>query len=218
MKTYNLPIDERPLEKIYNGQLKSIPNAELISIIMGSEDNIDIGRKIIKHYGSYENLREASLRELCQNNKIHKKQAAKIMAALEISRRIQDSFKKGNILLNTPKKIVNFIRPKLFSSHQEILYILFLSNSNHLKGLIEFSRGTDNEIHIYLKELMKTILNGYSSNIVLIHNHIENILKVSSEDINFTKQILERCRYFNLRLLDHYIVSKSHYLSIMDQI
>ena len=220
----NFP-EENVQNRIFKRSINELSNAELLAMILGDEtnemifqENIKKSRKILKRYGSYENLREATSDELCGYEGVNKVKANRILCVLEISRRMYNSFYNPSPLLDNEEKIVNFIKPRIFSSRQEILYLLFLSNSLHLKGIIEFSRGTDNEVHFYMKELMRTVLNGYSSNVILIHNHIEKYPEPSKEDLEITEAIFERCQFFDIRLLDHFLVSRDSYISLGENI
>ena len=210
--------EETLRSKIRRGKMDEMSHAELLAVVIGEggDERVDVDRSrgLLRRYGSYENLREALYSELCSYEGMDEDKTEKVLCLLEISKRIYESFYNPNPLLDREKKIVEFIKPKIFSSRQEILYILFLSNSLHLKGIIEFARGTDNAVHFYIKELMRVILNGYSSNVVLVHNHIEKFPEASEEDQEVTQKVYERCVYFELRLLDHFVIGREGYVSM----
>ena len=216
-KIHSKILYKRIIEKISKGLTKELSDEELLAIVLdtykGSEP-IKIGHYLLSHYSLYENILHASIEELISKFGLSKKQSMRILAALEMAKRLHDSYRKEAPLLNTTKKIIDYIRPIAIANSKEVLYILFLNNSLHLKGFIDYIHGTDNEIHIYIRELIKTILKGYSANIVLVHNHLEKYPEATLEDITITRHIKEKCEYFNIRLLEHFIISENGYISL----
>ncbi|MGC9341162.1 MAG: JAB domain-containing protein [Bacteroidales bacterium] len=55
-----------------------------------------------------------------------------------------------------------------------------------------------------------------ASAIILAHNHPSWSLTVSEADKNITRKINEALKLFDVALLDHLIITKSQYVSIME--
>jgi len=54
-------------------------------------------------------------------------------------------------------------------------------------------------------------------NIILCHNHPSGSLKPSRADEELTKKIEEAAGYFDIKVLDHIIVSEEGYYSFADE-
>lgn len=83
---------EKPRERLQKKGVSSLSNAELLAIILetGSktESVVDLANKVISKFVDISEMREASLQELMQIKGIGLAKAAKVLAAIEISKRI----------------------------------------------------------------------------------------------------------------------------------
>jgi DNA repair protein RadC len=63
-----------------------------------------------------------------------------------------------------------------------------------------------------------TALKAAATGIVLCHNHPSGNLQPSSADIEITKKIESACKFLDIKLLDHIIISPSGgYYSFIDE-
>jgi DNA repair protein RadC len=53
--------------------------------------------------------------------------------------------------------------------------------------------------------------------IVLSHNHPSGSLRPSRSDEELTRKIIEAARYFDIKVIDHIIVSEEGYYSFADE-
>ncbi|HBE02002.1 MAG: hypothetical protein A2096_01375 [Spirochaetes bacterium GWF1_41_5] len=215
-----LPAADQPVFKILDNRIGELSDSELLAVIIGNGTRgvnaIDIGRMIINKFYGIANITKLDLPELCAIKGINKKKASKILAAIELSRRVNNKADQIGIRLDYTEKIFEYMRHKFKGYTREALFVLFLNHSLHLKFEMEFSTGTDNEIIIYVRELIRIILKSNYSNIILVHNHLEKLPVPTSEDLRLTKEIRERCRYFDINLLDHIVVGEQGYCSLME--
>jgi len=65
--------------------------------------------------------------------------------------------------------------------------------------------------------ILKKALEEDAVSIILCHNHPSGNLKPSSADQQLTKKIKEAAAYFDIKLLDHIIVSDEGYFSFADE-
>ena len=65
--------------------------------------------------------------------------------------------------------------------------------------------------------ILKKALEENAVSLVLCHNHPSGSLKPSRQDEEITKKIKEAARYFDIKVLDHIIVSDSGYFSFADE-
>ena len=65
--------------------------------------------------------------------------------------------------------------------------------------------------------IIKKALDILATGIVICHNHPSGTLKPSTADEQITKKIKEGCSYFDIRLLDHIILTETGFYSFMDE-
>mgnify|MGYP001798031585 CR=1 FL=1 len=65
--------------------------------------------------------------------------------------------------------------------------------------------------------ILKKALEQDSTAIVLCHNHPSGNLKPSKADEELTLKIKEAAKYFDIKVMDHIIVSEDGYYSFADE-
>ena len=67
------------------------------------------------------------------------------------------------------------------------------------------------------RQLLKKALEEDATSIVLSHNHPSGSLKPSRADEELTRKIKEAAKYFDIKVIDHIIVSEEGYYSFADE-
>ena len=99
----------------------------------------------------------------------------------------------------------------------ETFKVLLLNNGNKVKGVYQASSGGITGTLVDLRILFAVILKSLSVAIILAHNHPAGTLSPSDADIQLTKKIQKAAQLFDIRVLDHLIISPTgDYFSFMD--
>jgi len=100
---------------------------------------------------------------------------------------------------------------------QETFKVIYLDNSNNVKGIVNHSKGGITCSQLDIRIIMATALKSLSVAIILAHNHPSGSLKPSKADILITEKIVAAAAYFDINILDHIIVSpEKKYFSFKD--
>ena len=75
--------------------------------------------------------------------------------------------------------------------------------------------GTDNFVFIKAKDIARQAILNECSKVILVHNHPSNIVQPSKTDLLMTNTIQAALDLFKIELLDHIVVGKDDYYSIM---
>jgi len=97
---------------------------------------------------------------------------------------------------------------------REHLLFIGLDIKNNIRNITLLGVGTSCDVVIDSKEIIRTALFSASDNVVLVHNHPSNDLEPSKADIHLTNVTNEMLKVFNIKLLDHIIVTEKDYISI----
>lgn len=73
----------------------------------------------------------------------------------------------------------------------------------------EETEGSINASIVDPKEIIKEATIKSASSIILVHNHPSGDAKPSDEDIKITNSIINACKLFDIKVLDHIIVGKN---------
>lgn len=138
---------------------------------------------------------------------------------------IRISYKEKASTLNSPTIKCSADTAELLFEHwnkdtiglQESFKVLLLNNSNKVKGIYELSTGGITGTMVDLRILFAVILKSLSVGIILSHNHPSNKLRPSNADKNLTEKIKKAAGYFDIKILDHLIITPNgKYYSFAD--
>ncbi len=100
----------------------------------------------------------------------------------------------------------------------ETFKLMLLNNSNKVKGIFELSKGGITGTLVDVRILFAIVLKTLSTAIILGHNHPSGNLKPSESDKKLTQKIKKASEMFDVKLLDHIIISPyGDYFSFADE-
>jgi DNA repair protein RadC len=207
----DLPDDDRPREKLARLGASALDNAELLALFIGSGNSeknaIEIGRDILKHFGSINALGGAGFDELRTCPGIGPARASKLAAIFELGARVaREQIPQST--LDCPELIHEAFAPQLaWLPHEKLLIATVDSRLRHT-GTIEISSGTLNETSAHPREVLRPVMLRNAYGFVLIHNHPSGDPTPSHPDREFTKRLIEAADLLQLRFVDHVIIGR----------
>lgn len=214
--------DDKPREKLLSKGASSLSNAELIAILIGSGTKnisaLELSKEILHlSDNNINSLGKKSISELIKHKGIGTAKAITIVAALELGKR-----RKAEDILNQNKitksiDVFNVFLPFLGDINHEEFWILTLNRSNKIIKKHKISQGGLSSTIIDNKLIFNLVLSDLASSIVLCHNHPSGNLNPSNNDIEITKKITEAAKLFDIKVLDHIIVTQTNYYSFADE-
>jgi DNA repair protein RadC len=218
----NWAADDRPREKLLSKGAEVLSNSELIAILInnGSKDKsaVDLAKEVLK-LGS-DNLNELgklTLKDFQQIKGIGEAKAITIAAALELGRRRQASPTLDKTIVQSSKDIAQYLKAILKDFTYEVFAVLFLNRANKINHFEIISRGGITGTVADPRIILKKALEQDATSIVLSHNHPSGSLKPSRADEELTQKIKEAAKYFDIKVIDHIIVSEEGYYSFADE-
>ncbi len=100
---------------------------------------------------------------------------------------------------------------------KEIFAVLFLNRANRVIALETVSEGGITGTVVDIRIILKKAVLHDAVSIVLCHNHPSGNLQPSRADELITQKIKEAAAFFDIRLLDHIIVSTDGHYSFADE-
>lgn len=136
---------------------------------------------------------------------------------IEIQKKPPKDYKK-DIKIKSTNDVVQLEEVKeIRNAMQENMILIGLDRTNNIRTLKLMGLGTNKNIEIDSKDILRMALMSGSDKIILVHNHPSNSLKASSEDLHFTNITSKFLQVFNLELLDHIIVTENEHLSMVSE-
>lgn len=101
---------------------------------------------------------------------------------------------------------------------QESFVVMFLNRQNQVKGIKRLFVGGIASTIIDIRLIFSVALKSTSTGILLAHNHPSGCLQPSQQDIHLTKRIRSGCEIFDIKLVDHLILSPfNNYFSMAEE-
>ncbi len=222
MKVKEIPLDDRPREKLLLRGAQSLTDAELIAILlrtgMKGISVIEIAQQLVKKYTNLAQLATQSAKSLQKNLSVGKDKAATLLAAFEISRRVESQSKWfSNQIITTPEDIADIFIPLLRDEVKEKFIVISLNSANKIIRYNTISVGNLTSSVVHPREVYKIAIENNSASIILIHNHPSGNSEPSRADIQITKKLIEAGKILDIQVFDHIIIGGNKYYSFVEK-
>lgn len=221
MKIKDLPINERPYERLEKYGPEVLSDAELLAIIIktGTKEKtaVQIAQEIFSY--DYENngvtfLRNYSLEQLSNIKGIGKVKAIQLKALGEISVRL--SYKKpiAKKKITTPEDASLLVMVEMKDLKTETIRTILLDKQNQVLRVVTNCIGGLNSVAIEAKELFKEPIKSSAAKIIIVHNHPSGSITPSKNDIEFTRSMCEVGNLIGIEIIDHIIIGGENFCSL----
>jgi DNA repair protein RadC len=217
----DIPIDEKPRERLLKYGPENISSEDLIAIILktGTKNNSvkHLAGKILSNINNISDLKDISVNNLININGIGKTKAIELLASIELGRRVYyEKIIDPKIDLNNPNKIYDYIKYLIRDNKQEYFYCLYLDNQKKLIDKRLLFVGTINMSIVHPREIFKYAYLYSASSIICVHNHPGGNPEPSIEDIELTKILVDIGSIQGIKVIDHIIIGDNKYYSFYE--
>lgn len=217
-----LPMDDRPREKLMLKGAQGLSNAELLAILIGSgnrdENAVSLMQRLLKDcQNSLDRLHRMDLQTLTTYKGIGQAKAITIMAAAELARRSAQNTDPAP-QIRSAQDAYNYIRPYLIGRQTEEVKGIFLNQANRIIATQTFSTGGITSSTIDVRVIIKQALLHNATGMILFHNHPSDNPTPGTADDHITQKLSKALSYMDIKLLDHIIVCTHEYYSYADHL
>ena len=105
----------------------------------------------------------------------------------------------------------------LRGKEKEHFYALYLNNDNRVIGDKLISLGKSSQTSLDTKDILRTGIMAGAEAAILIHNHPSGNAEPSTQDLKATQEIQKQLEQFQIKLLDHVILSRNDTYSMKQE-
>ena len=215
-------VDDRPREKLLAKGAEALSNSELLGILIniGSKDKsaVELAKEILKlGHDNLNELGKLSLNDFMQVKGIGEAKSITIAAALELGRRRHASASLEKTVVKSSRDIAVYLQTTLKDYSYEVFAVVFLNRANKINHFEIISKGGITGTVADPRIILKKALEEDATSLVLCHNHPSGNLEPSRADEDITKKIKEAAAYFDIKIIDHIIVSEDGFYSFADE-
>ncbi len=216
----DLPISERPRERLYQVGAPQLSLQELLAVLLGGGtaqgSALQTALRLVATYGDLVELGKADIDALRQISGIGFARACRLVAAFEIGRRINGARPHNGHKLTTPAEVAQLFASDMRHLDREYFRAALLNTKNQVIRTVTVSIGSLNASIVHPREILKPAIASSAAAIVLVHNHPTGDPTPSREDIAFTKRFAKCGELMGIELLDHVIIGDGKYRSLKE--
>jgi len=217
----DLPVEERPRERLIKYGVNALSNAELLAIILRTgakhQSVLNLAKSILKQTDGLKDLNDISVNELTEITGVGPSKAVQIRASIELGKRVSQSLvlREGEVqTVVTPEDCFNLLGNEMKSLKQEHFVVLSLDVKQKLIAKDTIFIGAVDASIVHPREVFRMAVKRMAATIICVHNHPSGDVEPSLPDVMMTKQLMEASIVMGIPLLDHVIIGGNDYSSL----
>ena len=210
-----LPPELRPRERLLEAGPSALSDGELLGLIFGigsrEKTAVELAGEVISEASGLLGLYDVSVHELMQVNGIGEAKACKILAAVELGRRIGQVRNPGRPVISSPADVERLLRGRIANLDRENFVVVLLNTKNEVIETSTVSVGTLGASLVHPREVFKPAVRASAASVILAHNHPSGKVEPSREDREVTKRLGEAAEILGIEVMDHVIVGDGYF-------
>ena len=209
LKIREMPQEERPREKLAAHGAAALTDPELIAILLRTgvvgANAVEVGRELLKRYGSLAGLSRCTVDELAKIRGVGPAKAVQLVAAFGLGQRLaRETLSKQKI--DSPELANELVGAEMRRLHKESLRVILLDTRYHLIRIEEVSIGSVNESIAHPRDVFRPAVVSSAYAVIVVHNHPSGDPSPSQTDHSLTRRLAEAAELLQIKLLDHIII------------
>lgn len=225
LRMKDLPVSERPYEKLEKFGAEVLSNAELLAIIIktGSrnETSVALAQRILVQDDTEKGiafLYDMTLEQLKKIKGVGRVKAVQIKALMELAKRISSTYiMKDRLTVRSPEDVSCMVMEEMRHLRKEVFKVILLNTKNHVIKQLNISIGSLNASIVHPREVFSEAVKHGCSAMVLVHNHPSGDPEPSMEDIETTRRLVSAGDVLGIKVLDHIIIGDGRHISLKDR-
>lgn len=199
-------------DKLMSRGAVSLSDAELLAILVESatdqRDPKAVAEGLLTSCGSLAGVARSELSRLRMVEGIGLKRAERMVVAAEFGRRIARATTNDVECIKTDDDVARLMRPIFEGMQHEECWALYLTSSNRLIERQRVSQGGVQATVVDHRLIVKRALELLATQLIMVHNHPSGAAEPSLADKELTKKVKSAAALFDIRMLDHVIISR----------
>ena len=219
--TRELPVEERPRERLVARGAAGLSSAELIGLLWSSgargSSVAAMAEDALVRCDGLSGLATASPRELERVPGVGPARAAQLTAAFELGRRAVTDWPAGRWTIRGPRDLATRLTAELGHLQREELRVVLLDTRNGVLAMPTIYRGNVSTALVRIGELFRDAVRLHASRLILVHNHPSGDPTPSPDDLHMTAEAVAAGRLLDISVLDHLVVGHGAWASLRDR-
>jgi DNA repair protein RadC len=211
---------DRPREKMARAGVAALGDNELVALLLGSgtraKSALTLAGDVLEQAGGAAGLMRIGLDELMQVDGVGTSRASRLLAAIELGRRVLAARAPDRPRLGTPREVAIYLLP-LYGGHRVERFGLVLLDAKHrLIRTTILSVGSLDSSIAHPREVFREATLASAAAIVLFHNHPSGDPQPSPDDVLLTRRLVKAGEVMGIDVVDHIILGEARWFSFKD--
>ncbi len=140
--------------------------------------------------------------------------AARLVAAVELGRRVATSWPAEGWRVRTPADLAERLMPLMGHLPSEELRSVLLNTKNAVTGMVTVYAGNLAGSPVRVGEVFRDAVRRQAAAVVVVHNHPSGDPSPSAEDLRITRELADAGRLLDIELMDHLVIGHGRWVSL----
>jgi len=217
----DLPLRERPRERLEHSGAWALSAPELLAILIGSgqqgRNAVSVAEHLLAHFGGLRALGGAAVEQIAAVEGVGRVKAVQILAAVELGNRMSAPTDEVKPVITGPEDVYNLLRGELRDLKKETLKSLLMDAKNRVTAIRTVSIGDLTSSIANPREIFKDAVTASAASIIVAHNHPSGDPTPSSDDLDVTRRLNEAGKILGIELLDHIVIGDGRFVSLKER-
>lgn len=208
----DLPVAERPRERLLKEGGRALSELELVAVLLGSgtagRGVFEVAAELVEQGP----LAMATPEQLCRTPGVGPARAACLLAGVELGRRL---VMPGGPLLESPEDAFRLLSD-MAELDREHFRAIYLDARRRMLACETVSVGTLTASLVHPREVFRPALERSAVSLVVAHNHPSGDPTPSAEDAALTRRLRRAGDILGIELLDHLVIGRWGYVSLKE--
>ena len=218
-RVHDLPLEERPRERMARQGASALSNRELLAVLVGTgsrrDSVLDVSDRLL--VSGLHGLAGRSLNELRLERGVGLAKATRVLAALELGTRLASEAPGPSPSFRTPAEAARYLLPRYAARPVETFRLLALDVRHRLKREAVISVGCLTSSLVHPREVFQEAVVSRAAGLVLFHNHPSGDPEPSAEDVSLTRRLAAAGTLMGIEVLDHLVLGAGRFVSLKDR-
>jgi DNA repair protein RadC len=215
-----LPLDDRPREKLARVGASALGDTELLAIVIGhgtrTRDVLTLATDVLSALGGLRGLARSGLPDVQRTTALGPARAARVLAAVELGRRTLVRTREERPRFLVPSEAAAHLIPQFGDRTVEHFGVVLLDAKRRLLRTSVLSVGTLDASVAHPRDIFREAALGGASAIIVFHNHPSGDPTPSRDDVDLTRRLVAAGEIVGIDVLDHLILAEMRYFSFKE--
>jgi DNA repair protein RadC len=216
----NLPLEERPRERLIHFGPENLSIAELVAIILrtGSvrQSVTTLADELLVSFQDLRGLAKASWEEIATFPGVGPAKAVQLKAAFELGRRALTASPASLPAIKKPQDVFKLLQGSFQDLDREHFKVLHLNVKNQVLKIETTAIGILSSAPVHPREVFKEAIKTNSASLILAHNHPSGDPAPSGDDLALTARLRDAGEVLGIQIVDHVIFGDNRYISLKE--